>query len=724
DENSPFYLQLRVRNTGEKDNTIFRIRLTFPYGITNVAYPSSMIVSSNQISLSKTNNGSNWVMEIAYTNTVALWSGSNDIISCYVMDAISMPTNATIRIEARNTTNYVLAEYDGADNTELRFIYPRPKASGGVVVPGGFIDAATNRATLTYTISNHGSDENLIKRVFLIFPTNIITNVTGVSSDLGGVFSGFEYHAPGYYRVVMDYGNQFYGGKSDTITLTVWDRVETEAEFFLLACVSNQRMWSNAIEVLPGGTQRVAIIPPPTFYEYAILPTVLYRGEGGKVATNRIQLRVKNNGWGSNRLERLRIVLPGVLSNQIFMVSNAFLGKTAPGAALRFASVGGTNVVEVNYKLSNTNIPPGGIDDLYLYVALTTNVVATNWLIVHAANNSTNIDGSPKWTNYNAVSSLLSCTNVITLVDPVRFFVLPTEVSSPASSAIYSNRIENGFANGGRLISTVEIEYPSSFFSNLVVLSTIGNASVNGSRVRIDYPYGLMPNNGEWVVIRGFDTWTAGDTNFSVVVRVWYTNNASFTNWAVVREGYTNRVSFLHPLAEMWAWSTPNTVGQDFTSNLYVFGFTNVGGEGNDIRWIKIVLPSFITNVKGFVSLRGALMTNTNGALWVYYPSLLPVNGCDEISFWGWDTIESGSETNIVWEVYGDNTLAYTKPVLAGVYPSKSLALSIVQPGYRAAAYLEVTNAISLDQTNALWTTETNNGIRFYLYNNSDTGNV
>ncbi|NPV37639.1 MAG: carboxypeptidase regulatory-like domain-containing protein, partial [Brevinematales bacterium] len=724
DENSPFYLQLSLRNTGEKDNTIFRVRITFPYGITNVMYPSSMIVSSNQISLYKTNSGSNWVMEVAYTNTVALWSGSNDMISCYLMDDIASPTNVIIRLEARNTTNYVLAENDGADNTELRFLYPRPKASGGVVIPGGFIDAATNQATITYIVSNHGSVENLIKRVFFLVPTNMITNVTSVSSLLGGVFSGFEFHAPGYYRVVLDYGNQFYGGRSDTITMTLWDRVETEAEFPLRASVSNQRMWSNTIAVLPEGTQMVSIIPPPTFYEYAVLPTVLYRNYSGKTNTNIICLRVKNNGWGSNRLERLRIVLPPVVSNQIFMVSNAFLGVTSPGAALRFITLGGTNVVEVNYKLSNTNIPPGGMDDFYLYVALTTNVVATNWIVVHAANNSTNIDGSPKWTNYYAVSSLLSRTNVITLVDPVRFFVLPGEVSSPASSAIYSNRIENGFENGGRLISAVEIEYPSAFFSSLQVLSTTGNSSVNGSCVRIDYPYGLMPNNGEWVVIRGYDTWTAGDTNFSVTVRVWYTNNASFTNMAVVREGYTNKVSFVHPFAEMWAWSTPNTVGQDFITNLYVFGFTNVGGEGNDIRWVKIVLPSFITNVTGLASLRGALVTNTNGALWIYYPSLLPVEGYDEVRFWGWDTIDPGQETNIIWEVYADNTLGYTKPVLAGTYPSRSLALSIIQPGYRAAAYLEVTNAISLSQTNAIWTTETNNGLRFYLYNNSDTGNL
>ncbi|MCX7883127.1 MAG: hypothetical protein N2314_07900, partial [Brevinematales bacterium] len=724
DENEPFFVCLNIRNTGETDNTVFRVRVIFPYGITNVRYPYSMLVGSNQISLSKINGGSNWVMEIAYTNTIALWSGSNDIVSCYVMDDIALPTNAPLRLEARNTTNYVPVENDGVDNTELRFIYPRPRASGAVMVPGGFIDAATNRATITYIVSNEGSSENLMKRVFLIIPTNYVTNVSDVSSSLGGTFGGFEYHAPGYYRMVIDYGSQFFGGRSDTISFTMWDRVETEAEFFITASVSNQRMWSNTIAVMPEGTQKVAIIPPPTLYAYALLPTVVYRSYNGRTNTNVIRLCVSNLGWGSNRLERLRIVLPGALSNQVFRVSNASLGLTSPGSAMSFSVLGGTNIVEVNYKLSNTHIPPGGVDDFYLFVAVWTNTIITNWCVVHAANNSTNVDGTPKWTNYVMGSSMLSGTNVITVVDPVRFFVLPGEVSSPATRAIYSNRIENGLENGGRLVSAVEIEYPSDFFTNLEVLSTVGNATVSGSRVRIDYPFGLMPNNGEWVVLRGYDTWVSGDTNFSVFVRVWYTNNASFTNMAVVRQGYTNRVAFVHPLASLWAYSTPNKVGQDFTTNRYVFGFTNVGGEGNDIRWIKIELPGFMTNVSGLTSLRGATLTNTNGAIWVYYSSLLPVGAYDEVGFWGWDALGEGEETNIVWKVYADNTTGYTKPALAGIYPARSLELAILQPGYRASAYLEVTNAISLMQTNALWTTETNNGLRFYLYNNSETGNL
>ncbi|URA10565.1 hypothetical protein [Thermospira aquatica] len=724
DENTPFYVRLAVRNAGEKDNTIFRIKVIFPHGVTNVLYPSSLLVGSNQISLSTTNGGSNWVMDIAYTNTVALWSGSNDIISFYLMDNISLPTNVNILLFARNTTNFVPAENDGADNTELRFIYPRPKAKGAVNVPGGFIDAATNQYMISYVISNEGSIENLIKSVYLLLPTNYITNIINVSSALGGVYAGFQPHALGYYRVVVQYANQFWGGKTDTISFTMQDKVETEAEFTLAACVSNQRMWTNGIPVLDNGTQKVSIVPPPTFYEYAVLPTVLYRSYNGKTNTNVIRLSVKNLGWGSNRLEWLRIFLPAAVSNQIFKVSNALLGTNAPGAAMSFTTFGGTNVIEINYKLSNTNIPPGTTDDFYIYVAVRTNILATNVIVVHAANNSTNTNGSPKWTNYYNGSSLLSGTNVISLVDPVRFFVLPGEVSTPAASAIYSNRIENGLENGGRLVSAVEIEYPSSFFTNLQVISTIGNATVNGTKVRIDYPYGLMPNNGEWVVIRGYDSWTTGDTNFSVTVRVWYTNNASYTNIAVVREGYTNVVAFIHPYAQVWVASSPNVVGQDFITNRYTFTVTNVGGEGNEVYWLKIVLPSgIITNVSGWSSLRPASMAQSNGALWIKYTTPLPVNGYDEISCWGWDAIAPPQETNVTWQVYADNTVNYSKPGLAWIYPNRSLDLSIVQPGYRAAAYLEATNALSLTETNVILTTETNNGLRFYLYNNSSEGN-
>jgi len=722
DENDPFYFVVSVRNSGERNNTISQVRITFPYGITNVMFPSSFLVSSNSLRLYQTNAGSNWVIEVFYTNK-GLLSGSNDVVSCYLMDKIATPTNLAVIVEAKNTTNYVLGENDGADNTELRFLYPHPKAFGAVIVSNGFIDASTNETTLSYVISNGGSSENLIKQVYLLIPTNFITNVQWISSSLGGTYGGFVAHTPGYWRFVVDYGNQFTGGLTDTITFKVFDRVETEAEFLITANVSNQRMWSNTIAVMPEGTQKVAIIPPPTFYEYAFSPTVLYRSYNGRTNTNVILLTVKNRGWGSNRLERLRIILPAALSNQIFRVSNALLGVNASGAAINFKVLGGTNIVEVNYKLSNTNVPPGMTDAFYLFVAIRTNALATNWLFVHAANNSTNVDGTPKWTNYYSPVSLQPKTNMLSLVDPPRFFVLPEEVSSPAVSAVYSNRIENGEMNGGRLISAVEFEYPATFFTNLVVLSTIGNPTVMGTRVRIDYPFGLMPNNGEWVVLRGYDTWNAGDTNFVVNVRVWYTNNEVFTNMAIVRNGYTNRVAFLHPFAQALSFVTPNTVWQDFSSNYYSFVVSNVGGEGNEIRWVKIEIPSFITNLKQITSDLSTQIAQSNGALWVFYSTPIAVGAADRIAFWGFDSIDAGYETNAEWKVWVDNTPTYTKPTLAGIYPTKSLTLAILQPGYRAAAYLEVTNALSPGTPTTVLTTETNNGLRFYLYNNSDTGN-
>ncbi len=725
DREDSFLVRLRIKNWGEPDNNIYKVRVTFPDGITNIDSASSLRIGPAHIRTYTTNSGQNWVAEFFYTNSSIPPTEVDDLIF-WIRDDIHAPTTRTIQVEAANTTNYALGGLEGADNLDLRFIYPRPSAVGYVIVPDGFIDSATNEATIYYAISNTGNHENQIKELYLWINTNYITNIQFISSSLGGTYTGFVPDTPPYYRLQVQYYTTFYGSSNELLTFKVFDQVENRAEFPIYFSVSNVRMWSNQLPAPVGQTQTVKVIPPPAFYAYGIDRTVVFRPVNtGETNTVTVRLRVTNLGWGSNKLHKLRLWIPFGLTNQLQMVSNAFLERTneAAGPVRLVAS----NLIEISYIDDGKELPAGSADDTYLTFGVFTNQSVTGHFILAVANNSLDESMQYQWTNYWTNIAILSATNILTVVDPARFYVQPTVIATPATSTVLSNRIENGTEPAGRRIRRVEIIYDDGLITNINVLNAGSGGSatvIGGTNVRIDYTPALDPNSGRWIVVRVFDNWLEGNTNMLVTAKVWYEADPLGEGESVlIKEAYTNVVDFENPAASAQGYVTPSVVWQDFPSTNYTLIITNTGDTGNDIKWVKIEAPGFIMSMDNVVSSRGGVVFAYPSEIHIYYTNIIFAPGeTDTITWRGFDNI-TDTEVLDVWRIYANNTLQDTLFQSVGIVPGQSQSLTIKRPAYQVNYYVEFTNSINTSQRNRMYVIEETNFVKIFINNTGSTGN-
>ncbi|MCX7883295.1 MAG: hypothetical protein N2314_08755, partial [Brevinematales bacterium] len=725
DREDSFLVRVRIKNWGEPENVILKVRVTFPTGITNMESATSLRLSPSSIRTYTTNAGSNWVAEFFYTNAPVLPAEVDDLIF-WVKDDIHAPVTKTIQVEAANTTNYAVGGLEGADNLDLRFIYPRPSAVGYAIVPNGFIDAATNEATLYYAISNTGLYENQIKELYLWINTNYITNIQFVSSSLGGSFTGFVPDVPPYYRLQVQYYTTFYGSSNELLTFKVFDRVENRAEFPIYFSVSNVRMWSNQMAAPSGQSQVVRMIPPPTFYAYGIDRTVAYRPTASGITnTVQVRLRVTNLGWGSNKLHKLRLWIPMALTNQLQRVSNALLEKTnEAGGPVRIVA---SNLIEVSYIDDGRELLAGTSDDIFLTFGVWTNQAVGGSFLLAVANNSLDEMGQYQWTNYWTNVSVLSGTNVFTIVDPARFYVQPTTIATPATSARLSNRIENGSEVFGRRVRRVDLFFDGGLVTNVDVIGvgSGGTASVLGrTNVRVDYSPGIDPNSARWIDVRVYDNWLEGNTNMLVTANVWYEADPLGTGEiALVKESYTNLVAFENPAASAQGAVAPSVVWQDFLHTNYTLTISNTGESGNDIKWVKIVAPYFITNIETVVSSKGGVIVTYPSEIHVYYTNVTFASGeVDTITWRGWDNIET-TEVSASWLLEVNNTLEPSLFRSVGIIPGYSQSLTIKRPPYQVNFYVEFTNSINTVERTKMYSTEETNWIKVVINNTGSTGN-
>lgn len=709
-------IQIEVKNWGEAGNDISLVKIICPFEITNILSLNSLngaFLSTNK------ENGSN-VIIASYAGMGNLKAsltdpsfGSNDIINLNVLDSITQAMDVSFTVQGKNTTNYADSSPLEGGNLIMNYIYPPVMADSFVSVSNGFIDAATNTATITYTINNLGRYGNRIIQAFVYFPTNYITNIQFNGSLLGAAAN----YSSGV--LTLSYGNKFPGGTNDVINVTMWDNVESAKTTFDLTCgITNDRELSNSIGVTSNQTQTVYITPPPTLYSYRLLPTIFYNAKIGATNTNQLVISVSNRGWGSNKLNRIKIDIPQDFINEVTLVSNALTGliNTSSGPL----QISNNNNIWLMYDQAGTNLTAGGRDDIYLWIEVSsTNVTNTTWT-VWAANNSTN-DYSQSLTNNGFM--LDGGMNMLSLVDRPHGYTATTEVLTPSVVNAYTNRIKNGDTiNSGRSISRVRIGMLSMFtlVSN-IMSSSLGACTTNGNYIIVNYGVPLSPGSLDTIVYYAYDNWTFGETRESFT---WDVDYGDGSGWhpAGTTPGQTNEVYFRNPTVSARTYVTPNQVSQDFPTNNYSFYLENIGESGNNIAVARITAPNFITNISNAVSLiKSGIITITSNIVTIYYTnSLLASTETDLISLIGYDSI-SNSTTNDNWQLYVYNTTNFTGGENAIIVVGKSLGLNIVAPDVRPRIYIEATNSVSDQEKNVIYSSLTTNYLKFYIYNLSPT---
>jgi len=710
---------VNIRNDGEERNVISQVKIELPPDITNVANIQSQIKGGDVTNYKQGNTN---IIEVYYTN-VTFNPGEEDSISFLVYDKVEDPANLTLKLYARNTTNYKEGGEWVPDNLTLNYIYPPALGKAYVEVPGGFIDTATNRYTIQVVITNEGRAGNIIKSARLSFDTAVFTNVMFIGSSLGGASGGY---AGGLLEVIYP-GDVFRGGEKDVITLEVFDKVDAGSKVTALGVdISNQRWWTNV--VAPAGkTLNIELIPPPTMYSYKVSPNVMYNTMHNNVTnTNTIVISISNRGWGSNNLDKVKVNIPSFLVGKVVGVSNEMLGITNSQPGLKISN---NNAVWLEYDVASTNLVSGGLDRLFVYVNVDfTNVTNTLWL-VEAANNSTNEDGSHNMTNNGWM--LGGGTNNLYFVEMPLVYTTNTNIISATVSNYLTFFVRNGseVGNGVSLKKVrIGLPYPFSGISNV---SSGGVASVyqdDGTNfVEIDYgATGLIPGSDDAIKFWAYDVWLSGEIEKKVSVEVDYGNGSGYRVAGEDSASGSLTIKFINPVAVAVGYTTPNSVSHDFDYLSYSLFVKNNGVSGNDILRLIVKSPSFITNVNDAVSVKGGICEiSNNNILVVYYTNIggLLSGDTDVISFTGYDNVDYPAETFGSWLVYADNTLDGNGISQAGVYGTGSYNLEVKNPGYQAMVYIEASNSVSVYDKNKIYTTVETNVLYFYVNNTGISGN-
>ena len=579
---------------------------------------------------------------------------------------------------------------------------------------------------ITNYIFNHGLTGNKINFAALWFDSNLITNITGVTSVLQGTntYNRFSGELSIYYT-----NSIFPGQTNDVISMAVWE-INTNTNFNISFSVSNDRWLTNNIQVTPGQSQNVAMASFPTLYSYSVYPTLFYNA--GQVTTNQMMIFISNRGWSDNKIWTAQIKIPNMLSNKVIMVSNALLQATnMSGGAV---TISGTNDIWINYQTGDKQLDINCVDTNYLWIVIDTNIVTNLSWTVGASNNH-----SFTMTNYQYMMG--SGTSVMSLVKKPYGYITPNQVLTTTSfnNFLYNlsdlsvmGAVTNSGMGIGRPVMKFRIGLPAVFNQLLntasgIPFTTISTYSANGSNfIELDYLNGLNPG-GDQISFRANDT-VANITNLYVSGEVDYGDGIGWRN-TDIQTNYTNLIYFQQPAVQGSTYVTPATVYQDFPTNEYKFFIQNNGVYGNNIQKVMIIAPSYLTNCTSLTSLimgapavttgAGGIVTNT-----LFYTNTytLSNNFTDWIYLIGYNGVGTNANTNGQWTVLADNTTNGLGLSNCSIIVGQTLSNSIVQPGYSAEVGIQATNSTTGGYGSTIYSTLQTNFLIFYVYNQSDQG--
>ena len=727
------------QNEGEFSNNISWIAIAIPNQVTNfsfdpVSWTLKAAISTNYITnVGITNwiNGVNYsnVLLICYTNSNLMASPSTpDQVSIQMMANITNSNNITFPFFAKNTTNYQLSAGWNINPNDLVITYLNapPSAQGFVTVPGGYIDASVTTNTIYYTISNTGRPGNRIMQAEIFLPTNYIVNLTSYSSAMGGLLNWIS--AQG--ELLIDYsGTNFAGGMADTLTMTACDNVSTSAQFPVTAAVENSRAsWGfTNIGISTNQTDIVSINRTRTIYSFGTAPTVLYNSSNSVILsnTNVVMFFVSNLGSGINRLTRVRLMVPPLIAGNILLVSNSF-GWTNGNPAITFSN--SSNMVDISYTNAGTNIPPNAGDTIQLTFFQATNLTTNIYWTVEAANNSTN-DYELAFTDQNQCTNIAGWTNQLTFMqEPLIYIASPLPVYSPLPGAYYTNEFLFPNDYNGRQITRLRYGYSSSFYSSFSNINPGGGNSwttnsTNGTNyLVVNYSPSINSITPRLVSFYGYDLVYSGNpTTLSTAEADFGDGNG--WNPVAASAGQTMLISFTNPPVSGATGVMPNTVSQDFPTNLYTLQVANVGGSGNNIMWVIVVPPSFVTNILYVTNYPIQADTNflSNGLLYLSYNSNQIQSGLSTtIQFIGADNFVTPGTNSGSWSVYVDNTPQNVNQHPASLLPGMSLVCNVGVPGYQSSVYLTATNAAT--NSYSVYSSGITDWIKFDVNNQSGDG--
>ena len=709
---------VNIYNNGPKGDHLYQALIAIPSIFTNAseATVSSSLIASQTWIVRTNRNGTNYIWlryNKAGTNIVSRNEQEGltpkDTVQMTLVDNVVSTTNSyTFDVFVDNTTNDSFPSSFTATNQATVFstnsltfqlLFPPLKASFDVqsrftntygalpVNEYHRMDASTATNTLVVRVENEGMYGNFIRRLYIYFPSDVITNVVAgsFSSSLLGASGMTFVPASGSQDafLLVNYqaeGTNLSAGIQDEIALRVIDHVSDNRYARIVVHAVNDRENAQLTNILSGAgnSDSIEYFIPPARGSASVLPRVFYVTPDG-AETNTVVIAVSNCGGGSNDLTKVNVLFPSLFHGNVLSASNTHTGVDQDDPAM---TLGSTNLT-LNYS---STLNPGQVDYIYLQVKVNSTVLGSEQWQVHVDNAGT---------VGNEVTVIPGGSLCQYSTQPPYLNVYESGVNDhDVYTSNVTNVIRMRFINGTNLSCQSNLRYritvPQPFEMPYVSVSNLKPATISceGRDIIITYASPLTGYNFDEVSIQVTDSFEEQETNTVWTAQVDYGDGVwkdVASNGLIDSISYTNMLSIILPPATAGVYLEPAFLDVAATSQVYSIVIENTGIPGNHIRMIEVTPPVFITNVDT-VAGSGNPLTSlfTNGKLYLQYSGTRLLAGeQDTITFTGYDTVDTSTGVPVNWSVKVANTADTNHLYAASIAEGRTLSTLVVCSEYR-----------------------------------------
>ncbi|MEN2998503.1 MAG: FlgD immunoglobulin-like domain containing protein [Brevinematia bacterium] len=650
-------IKLILSNAGFGSNRLYRIRVLVPPVFTNrILGVSSSIVGTSGVVLTPSNFTINYVS--VGTNLPA---GFVDEVMVMFSNTFSSPTNGEFIVIGSNGQDYTSDGWEEGTNviysTNDRKLYisERPLVNLTPYV----IYTTTNTNTLVLTISNGTSAGNKeIHRVGVVVPTIFgVSNISVINttpSDLN-VIPNITIDTNNRLIIVTFASEKLRGGKRHSIQITAIDNFNYgETNVVWDVGVDYGDGYSNNNFAYPvGGSNSTFVKLPPSRVYGKLIPNDVYFD----LDEVDLQLELTNYGESYNDVYWVRVYLPNIVTN-VVIISNRI------PARIQYLSA--SNVIFINYFISNTNLPSKQRDIIYFtaYDSIDNNIIYSSNLVVQVANYPSNV-------YFTDASQLVSGDLTYRIANPpyrANYRIEPNIVSAFETGFVTYRMFVDNAGNTGHNARVLSISYPFVLITNdMVVSNTYGNASVKilTNRIIVEYTNssGLPAGASDIIYVHARDNWVIGDTNVSFSLRVKFdTSGGKFVKGRVV--GGTNVVYYISSPPYAYVKILYRDIYYSNPKPTIMLTVSNGGSGDNIINRLDITIPSALRigfNVGEVSSVYATNISYSSGVVTLLYGGL-HANDVDTILIPVSNTNTVGSSFELTGKAYNGVTNAEIIP--------------------------------------------------------------
>lgn len=338
-----------IENVGQSGNNIDKADIYIP----TVAFKTNGIdISSSTISNTHISLISNNVIRLDYQGEgKSITPLSSDTVTIKIFDTMtngSQTVNWDLKVKFNTTTDYETTTVPPSQSKDVSLVMPQAMASA-YIEPTIVYTIETNK-TFIYKIINDGDGDNNIIEAKIIVPTPLFTVQGGfVQSSHITNDAAWAQHAGGIItlRYAQDAGGPLLTSQTDTITISATVSASSPTNNIIWqSSVTNEGCSAYPSTTTTSGKEKdVDILELTAKASADIEPNFIYSTD----ITNIFTYPVKNLGASSDKIYKLKILIPSAVTN-VYNITSSIIGTS--GITTNWSS----NFILVDYDSQGTNI--------------------------------------------------------------------------------------------------------------------------------------------------------------------------------------------------------------------------------------------------------------------------------------------------------------------------------------------------------------------------------